>query len=134
MIKHLIAIKRWVAVVASGLVIATALNVQPASAVDLFGNVCKGSGKNSAACSGNGQDNISGTNGVILKAANLIAIIAAITAVIMIMIGGFMMITAGGDTNRSGTGRKTITYTVVGLIVIALARTIVAFVVTRVSP
>jgi hypothetical protein len=126
-------IRRWVAVIASGLVIAMALNVQPARAVDLFGNACKGAGKNSAACSGNGQDNISGTNGVILKAANLIAIIAAITAVIMIMVGGFMMVTAAGDTSRSSTGQKTITYTVVGLIVIALARTIVAFVVTRVS-
>jgi hypothetical protein len=115
-----------------GLAMITSFSVQSVSAINLFGDVCKGAGSGSAACSGNGKDTISGSNGVILRAANLLSIIAGVAAVIMIMIGGFMMITGAGDSSRIGTGRKTIIYAIVGIIVIVLARTIVAFVVTRV--
>lgn len=111
--------------------ITTLAFAQPVFAVDFFGGLCSGAGKDSAACAG-GSDKISGPNGIILKAANLLAIISGIAAVIMILIAGISMITAAGDSNKISSGKRTITYTVVGLVVIVLARTIVLFVVSRV--
>ena len=122
---------RWTGLLAGSLAIIVALGSPAASAVNFFDDVCYGDGSQSAACSGDGKDNISGTNGIILRAASLISIIAGIAAVFIIIIAGFMFITAGGDTNKAGNARKTIIYAVVGLVVIALARTIVAFVVSR---
>ena len=121
-----------VAVAASMVVLVLVLGAQTVSAVDLFGGACTGPGSSSNICGANGQDNISGPDGVILKAANLISIIGGIAAVIMIMIAGFFFVTSGGDSNRTQTARKTLTYAVVGLVVIALARTIVVFFVVRV--
>lgn len=126
-------IARWTALSFGSLVIVLALGTNTVSAVNFFGEACKGTGSSSAACSGNGSDNISGTGGIILQAASLIAIIAGIAAVIMIIIGGFMFVTAGGDSSKVSNARNTIIYSVVGLIVIVLARTIVGFVVTRVG-
>ena len=57
-----------------------------AAAVDFFGGLCSGAGRGTAACSGNGEDTISGTNGVILKVSGLLAIVAGVTAVIVLMI------------------------------------------------
>ena len=123
---------RWLAVVAASLVVVGSFSLQTAGAVDFFGDACE-QGSDSTVCDANGQDNISGNNGVILRAANLIAIISGIAAVIMIIIGGFMMVTAGGDSSRLSSAKKTIIYSIVGLIVILLARLIVGFVVTRVG-
>lgn len=117
---------------AAAVVLGAALP-QKAAAVDLFGGLCSGAGKGTAACSGNGQDNISGANGVILRVSGLLAIIAGIAAVIVIMIAGIMMVTAAGDSNKVSTAKRTIVYTVVGLIVIILARTIILFVIGNVS-
>lgn len=105
---------------------------QSASAVNFFGDACQGSGADSAACSGSGNDNISGTDGIILRAAALLSIIAGITAVVMIIVAAMMFITAAGDSNKIGNAKKIITYTVVGLVVIFLARAIVVFVVNNV--
>ncbi len=107
----------------------TAAAPHKAAAVDFFGGLCSGAGRGTAACSGNGQDNISGTNGVILKAAGLLSIIAGIAAVITIMIAGIMFMTAAGDAGKISSAKKTIVYAVVGLVVIVLARTIITFVI-----
>jgi hypothetical protein len=83
------------------------------------------------ACSGR-DDNITGTDGIILQAAGLIAIVAGIAAVIAIIVSGIMFITAAGDSNKISTARNIIIYAVVGLIVIFLARTVVVFVVKNI--
>lgn len=110
------------------------LPVGQAAALDLFGGQCQAgqAGANSAACSGSGDDNISGTNGIILRVAAALSIIASIAAIIVILIAAIMFITAGGDSSRVSSARNMIIYSIVGLIVIFLARTIVAFVVTNV--
>lgn len=103
---------------------------QAASAIDYLRDACKGAGANSSACSGN--DKITGSGGIILRAAELLSIVAGIVGVIMIMVAGFVFITAGGDSGKITTAKQTITYTVVGLVVIFLARAIVIFVVNAV--
>jgi hypothetical protein len=126
---------RWLVVAISSLVVVSALSFQTAGAINLFGDACDQPGADqSSVCSADDQDNISGSDGdgIVLQAASLIAVVAGVTAVIMIAIGGFMMITAGGDSQKVGTARKTIIYAVVGLVVIILARSIIGFVVTHI--
>jgi hypothetical protein len=122
----------WTVGAVAAIALAVVIVPQSASALDFFGGACSGAGSASAACSGNGNDNISGKNGIILRATELVSIIAGIAAIIVIMIAGIMFVTAGGDSNRISTAKNTIIYSVVGLVVIVLARTIVIFVVTRV--
>lgn len=91
-----------------------------------------GSASGAVACEGTGQDNISGTNGVILRAAAILSVIASIAAIIAIIVAGIMFVTAAGDSNRISTAKNTIIYSIVGLVVIFLARTIVVFVINNV--
>jgi hypothetical protein len=132
--RLLASVGRWLTVAVGSLVIVSALSFQTVGAVNFFGDVCEeGGADSSTVCEANGEDNLSGNDGIILRAANLIAVLAGIAAIIMIIIGGFMMMTAGGDSSRLSTAKKTITYALVGIVVISLARLIVGFVVTRVG-
>jgi hypothetical protein len=118
----------WIVAAVGAVLLLVALAPQSAAAVEFFGGLCEGAGSGTAACSG-GNEEISGTNGIILRATELVSIIAGIAAVIIIMIAGIMFITAAGDSNKISTAKKTIVYAVVGLVVIVLARTIVTFVI-----
>lgn len=50
---------------------------------------------------------------------------AGILAVIMIMYGSFLYLTAHGDDSKAETAKKTIIWSIVGLLIIALARILV---------
>jgi hypothetical protein len=50
----------------------------------------------------------------------------------MIIIGGFKYITSGGDSNNVSSAKNTILYAIIGLIIVALAQTIVRFILGRV--
>jgi hypothetical protein len=77
---------------------------------------------------------------VIRAAANIIALLTGIVAVIMIILGGFRYITAGGATPGQRAGdpsgvrdaKNMIMYAVIGLIVVALAWAITRFITDRV--
>lgn len=62
------------------------------------------------------------------------AIIAALFTIsipivsIMVLIGGFQILTAGGDPEKFRTGRKTIIYAVVGFAIILLAGGVVSLI------
>ena len=51
-----------------------------------------------------------------------------IIAVVVIVIAGIMLLISGGDEGRKDTAKKIIMYAIIGLIIIALASTIVRFV------
>lgn len=108
---------------------------------------CKGQAANSPVCkqadeqTKSGEDPIAGPDGVISKAANIIALVAGIGAVIMILIGGFEFITAGGTGFKSTAGaaptkaakaRARISSALIGLVVVALAWAIVRLITDRV--
>lgn len=93
---------------------------------------CKGAAAASPVCKAPTTDPLTGSNGIIVKATNLIALIAGFAAVIMIIIAGIKFITSQGDTGSVNEARKTIIYTCVGLVVIVLAKTIITFVVSKV--
>ena len=78
-------------------------------------------------------DPVIGGRGIIDKVTNIIALVGGIAAVIMLIISGLLFVTAGGDAKGVETARNTIIYTLIGLVVIVLARFIIEFVVSKVS-
>ncbi len=59
---------------------------------------------------------------VVGKIANFLLIIGGPLVAIMILIGGYMMVTSGGNSEKFGTGKKTILYAAIGFAVILLAK------------
>ncbi len=107
---------------------------QTAYAFDPYQDVCNGGGGgNSAVCSGaDTKDPLTGTDGLLIKVTNIIAFIGGAAAVIVLIIGGIRYISSGGDAGNVSSAKNTIVGAIIGLVVIALARTIVAFVVTKI--
>lgn len=71
--------------------------------------------------------------GTINTVINLFTFIGSVGAVIMVIIGGFKYVTSSGDPQSTGSARNTIIYSLVGLVVIILARFIVLFVLDRIG-
>lgn len=118
--------------------LAFGLSGSAAAAWNPFGGVdcnAQGSG-NSAVCkdsqaqasSGNNNDPLTGSDGLIIKIANVVAAVAGIAAVIIIILAGMRMVTSGGSSEDITGGRRTIIYALVGLVVIVLARAIVGLI------
>jgi hypothetical protein len=105
------------------------------SAVDVFQNTCGGNASNTDVCNDVGKQKSNGTNPVIriLKAAiNVVSYIAGIAAIIGIIASGLRLILAGGDANAAASARTGLTYSLVGIAIVAIAQIIVAFVLNRV--
>lgn len=98
------------------------------SAYDALGNACGAGGANPL-CSANEGD----VDSAITNITNTIIFLLGAAAVIMIIIGGFMYVTAAGDAGRIKTAKNTILYAVIGLIVAIFAWAIVSFVVQQFS-
>jgi hypothetical protein len=64
---------------------------------------------------------------VIHVTADIFAVMTGIVAVIMIIVSGITMITSGGNTEAVGKARKRLVNSIIGLIIVALAWTIVVF-------
>ena len=87
----------------------------------------------------NNDNPLSGPNGVIQTAANIVAMVTGILAVVMIIISGLVFITAGGTGFKSQSGTPTraakaramLLYSVIGLVIVAAAWTIITFVNTN---
>lgn len=62
---------------------------------------------------------------IITGVINWLLSIASGLAILFIIIGGIYYITAGGDEQRMSTGKKIITYSVVGLVFIIISYSIV---------
>lgn len=79
----------------------------------------------SAACNQastqNKKDPIAGPDGLINKAANIIALVAGIGAIIMILLGAFFYVTSAGNAENAAKAKARILNAFIGLIVVALA-------------
>lgn len=62
---------------------------------------------------------------VVLTALNILFALSGTVAVLFIVIGGFQYMASAGNQEIADKGKKTLTYAVIGLIVIVLATTIV---------
>lgn len=78
-----------------------------------------------------GANSFYGQNGIIKKAADILAVLSGVAAVIIITISGIRFALAEGDPNKVREARNSIVYALVGLFVIVIARNIIAFVVSR---
>jgi hypothetical protein len=106
----------------------------PAFAFDPTAAACGQAGSGSATCtdSNGGADPLAGSNGIFVKVTHIVALLGGITAVVMIIAGGFMYVLSGGDSNKVSSAKSMIVYSAVGLVVIALAQTIIVFVLDRI--
>jgi len=125
------------------LITLLALIMAPSVAAAPFnplGSACQGKAQSGDICQQNTTQQGSTTNPALDKihtAADIIAIVAGIAAVIIIIYSGFVFATAGGapggqragdNPARAKQARATLTNALVGLVVITLAWTIVTFV------
>lgn len=102
------------------------------AATNPFQTVCQQAGaKSSNVCTNKNTNPIYGPTGIIVKVTKVVALITGVMAVIFIMIGGFMYITSGGDSNRVNSAKNTILYALIGVVVILAAQSIIIFVVDR---
>lgn len=72
-------------------------------------------------------------NSLISKIINILSGFVGAVAVIMIMVGGFRYVTSAGSETGVAGAKKTITYALVGLVIVALAQIIVHFVINNVT-
>ena len=71
--------------------------------------------------------------GIVTDMINIFSLVVGIISVIMIIYGGFKYITSGGDSGNVTGARNTITYAVIGLVIVALAKFVVQFVLNKVT-
>ena len=106
-----------------------------AGVLDPACNQTGGAGQNSAVCKDNTSENknnnpLTGNDGVIIKVANIVTVIAGVAAVIIIILAGLRYVTSGGSSEDVSGAKRTIVYVVVGLVIIALSRVLVGFAVS----
>ncbi len=62
---------------------------------------------------------------------NLMSWAVGVVAVVMIIVGGFKYVTAAGDSNKLTSARNTLTYAIIGLVVVAFSQIFVQFVLNK---
>lgn len=70
-------------------------------------------------------------NKLVKDIINLISIITGVASVIMIIYGGFRILSSAGNPESTKTGRNAILYALLGLIIVAFAQTIVKLVLSK---
>jgi len=74
---------------------------------------------------------IYGSDGIINVAINLIALIAGIAAIVLIVIGGIKYTISRGNAEDIQGAKRTITYAVIGLVIIVIAKLIISYVISN---
>ena len=84
------------------------------------------------ACKESGSQNpLYGPGSLLNNITNGIALLGGAIAVIYMILAGYKMITSSGDSQSFGQARSSIIYGAVGLVVIVVARYLIAFVLAR---
>jgi uncharacterized protein (DUF2345 family) len=87
--------------------------------------------QSSSACSANGSDPITGTNGVLKKVSLILASVSGIVAIIIIIVAGLEMVISNGDSQKVARSRTAIIGAAVGLGIIVASESILLFVIRR---
>jgi hypothetical protein len=99
-----------------------------------FSQTCQSAAaKESPACKTSGENPVIGKNGILYKVSRVFAVFTGIGAVIVIVIGGFMYVTSGGDPQKATNGRHMIIGAGVGLVIVVFAETILVFIINIVN-
>jgi hypothetical protein len=78
-----------------------------------------------------GTDPITGSDGALMNATNIIAYVAGAAAVIIIIVSAIRYITSGGDSGKMNSARSTLINALVGLVIIVSAKSIINFVLIK---
>lgn len=124
--KIIKTLKTFVAAIA---VMSVMLVATPLPAVAAPVDVLSDCRSNSQVCDGGGSQVWDALKGII----NLLITIAGIISVIMIIVGGIKYTTSGGDTKAITSGKDTLVYAVIGLVISIMAFAIVNFVIGKIS-
>lgn len=111
----------------------TLLGAPAFAASDTQNNICGGAELelNAADCDKSTTGSTSTIENLIRDIVNILSIIVGIVAVIMIIYGGFRYVTSSGDSGNITTAKNIIVYSIIGLIIAALAQVIVKFVLSK---
>jgi TRAP-type C4-dicarboxylate transport system permease small subunit len=107
-----------------------ALVAVPAGAVNVF-EACTGV-QNNTVCEATKTDTSAGD--AIRNVVNVLLYLLGATAVIVIVVGGIMYSTSGGESANVTKAKNMIMYAVIGLVLALLAYAIVNFVIARFVP
>ena len=69
---------------------------------------------------------------IITQIVNILSVIVGVVAVIFMILGGAKYITSAGDAGKVTSGKNSVIYALVGLLVVALSQVIVRFVLNKV--
>ncbi len=110
------------------------------SAIDLLGPSCRNADRNNLppACQDSQQlpsnaNPLYGPHGVLTTVVNILSIITAVIAIIVLMAAGVKMIVSSGDSNTIASARRTIIYAVISLFIVATAQLAVRFLLSRIN-
>jgi hypothetical protein len=78
----------------------------------------------------NGVATIRGFEAIFENTLRVVIGISGVVLFVMLIIGGFKYLTSGGDPKAAESARKTITYSILGLVLIALSYLILVFIET----
>ena len=118
-----------------GLFFITAPTMAAAAPVDPLEAACvksDGTVINSPNCPKTTENPLIGPDGVLMKVARIIAIIAGLVAVIIIIVSGIRYMTANGDPKKAGDAKNAVIGALIGLVIIALSSLIIMFVIKRI--
>lgn len=79
------------------------------------------------------QKGLLGENGIVKKVLNLLSWITGFLAAVYLIVGGFKIITSGGDSDSVASGRKMIIYAMVGVLVVISSNLIINLVIGAVN-
>lgn len=85
--------------------------------------VCEGV----AATGGNCADNSGTVTKLVETLINILSWVVGVAAVVVIILGGLFYIISAGDPQKATKARQAILYAIIGLVIVALAQTIVRF-------
>ncbi len=117
--------------ITSVILLLTVLIAAPASVSHAYSIIpssdCTGAAATSAVCEGRHTTTnpLTGSNGLFLKIANIIALLAGAAAVIIILLAGLRLVQSGGSSEDVAGARRSIIYASVGLVVIVIARLLI---------
>jgi hypothetical protein len=101
-----------------------------------LGDACSavGAGDASGDCNRTDLENSSSSLSTTLtNIVNVLSVIIGVGAVIMLIISGLRYVTSAGDSGQITSAKHTFIYALVGLIIVALAQSLVKFVINRVA-
>jgi hypothetical protein len=80
------------------------------------------------ACIENGIAHLACLEAIIKTLLNIVVRLAGIAAFIMLIVGGFQFLTAGGDPKKTQAASSTLTYAIFGLVAVIAAWFILLFI------